>query len=569
MEAPETRFLGSACVWMPYPDGLYDTCLALYDGDSRRWFSLKLVRVDSQTCESLGSANSVAAWAPIHGALAAEIDSESLLSLEVTAVVMTADGKILKKFTGTEYDCTPGTHYASPADYQFPESGVSVETISRLELEEVKRLGPLVDVVAPVSTPSERFVFKHYEDGDAIYRMWHDVQIPARISPHPNIVPIRHLVVRENVDGDSSTAAAAAPAVVGFTMPFIPGGSLQETRTTRIFKLKWAQQLFEVVDELNLKYGIVHGDIRLRNLMVDPTTDNLVLIDFGLAAKRTEQQYRKVVTYIPPVARNNLLFGDTGLSLFGRVIEQPEPQPEPEPEPKLESETQPESEQEAAVPSGHGYQNNPDVIAAIVTIHELVTRDPADGENWASTSDEYNLYNGVGIDKLISTSNPWIAHKNALLDSPAGDFHKELIAWLERREADPRNDPRKSPATVPLDFPDDMPVPRAQEVLLEGYKDPLDVDTPSFSSGESQSVPVSGYKFYRRDAIRAGHSRDIISWVRPTTSAVDGTRKLLVTGKYADENEADRNKKKKRKTPPHQGEEEKVDENRAVKRHFF
>lgn len=64
---------------------------------------------------------------------------------------------------------------------------------------------------------------------------------------------------------------------------------------------------------------------------------------------------------------------------------------------------------------------------------------------------------------------------------------------------------------------------------MDGYKDPLDVDVPSFR--ESQSIPVSGYKFYRRDAVRAG--RSIVSWVRPTTAALDGNRKLLVTGKYA------------------------------------
>jgi len=349
MEASQTRFLGDTCAWTPYPDGVSDTCLPLYDGDSRRWFSLKLVRVDSKTQASLRSADYVATWAPIHRALAAEIDGG--LALEVTAVVMTADGNILAKLNDTEHDCTPGTHYASPADYQLPGC---VDTISRLELAEVKRLGPLVDVVAPVSAPSERFVFKHYEDGDAIYRMWHDVQIPARMSPYPNIVPIRHLVVHEKIDGSDSSAA-----VVGFTMPFIPGSSLQATRTTRIFKLKWAKQLFDVIDDLNLKYGIVHGDVRLRNLMVDPATDNLVLIDFGLAAKRTEQQYRKAGTYIPPVARAEVLFGPD-FGLFGP--------------PETKSETQ----QELVVPLAPPKQDNPDVVAATVTVHELVTSNPTD-----------------------------------------------------------------------------------------------------------------------------------------------------------------------------------------------
>jgi hypothetical protein len=56
-----------------------------------------------------------------------------------------------------------------------------------------------------VSSPSERLVFKHYEDGDAI----------------------------------------------------IPGGTLVTTRTSRTFKLKWAKHLFQTIDDLSLKYGIL------------------------------------------------------------------------------------------------------------------------------------------------------------------------------------------------------------------------------------------------------------------------------------------------------------------------
>lgn len=196
------------------------------------------------------------------------------------------------------------------------------------------------------------------------------------MSPHPNIVPIRHLVVHEKVDGSDSSAA-----VVGFTMPFIPGGSLKAARTTRIFKLKWAEQLFDVIDDLNLQYGIVHGDVRLRNQMVDPATDNLVLIDFGLAAKRTKQQYRKVGTYKPPATRAELLFGPAW-GLFGPL--------------EIKSETQ----LEPVAPLAPRKRDNPDVVAAIVTVHELVASNPTD-DLWATDNDEGNLWNGVGIDGIV------------------------------------------------------------------------------------------------------------------------------------------------------------------------
>ncbi|KAK0712780.1 hypothetical protein B0T26DRAFT_622194, partial [Lasiosphaeria miniovina] len=102
-----------------------------------------------------------------------------------------------------------------------------------------------------------------------------EVQWLVRLSGHPHVVPIRHLVVEEG----------PGRGVVGFTVPFLPGGSLEASRTTRPFKLKWAKQLMQVVNDLNLQHGIAHTDVRLRNIMVDPATDNLVLIDFGTAAR--------------------------------------------------------------------------------------------------------------------------------------------------------------------------------------------------------------------------------------------------------------------------------------------
>jgi serine/threonine protein kinase len=40
-----------------------------------------------------------------------------------------------------------------------------------------------------------------------------------------------------------------------------------------------------VVDDLNLKHGIIHQDIAPRNLLIDPSTDNLMLFDFDWAAR--------------------------------------------------------------------------------------------------------------------------------------------------------------------------------------------------------------------------------------------------------------------------------------------
>ena len=53
----------------------------------------------------------------------------------------------------------------------------------------------------------------------------------------------------------------------------------------------------QAVDDLNLKHGVIHQDIAGRNLLIDPDTDSILLIDFGCAfrigtiPKVTGEQY--------------------------------------------------------------------------------------------------------------------------------------------------------------------------------------------------------------------------------------------------------------------------------------
>lgn len=72
--------------------------------------------------------------------------------------------------------------------------------------------------------------------------------------------------------------------VIGFTMRYVAGGqTLDESRPA--FKLRWLRQLMQAVDDLNLKHGVIHQDIAGRNLMIDPDTDSITLIDFNSAAR--------------------------------------------------------------------------------------------------------------------------------------------------------------------------------------------------------------------------------------------------------------------------------------------
>ncbi|KAJ3577557.1 hypothetical protein NPX13_g3006 [Xylaria arbuscula] len=88
-----------------------------------------------------------------------------------------------------------------------------------------------------------------------------------------NIVPFDRLVLDE-IHGH----------IVGFTSFYIPGGTLSGNKS-RMFKLKWLQQLTCVIDDLNFRYGIAHQDVAARNLLVSPETDAIMLFDFNYSGR--------------------------------------------------------------------------------------------------------------------------------------------------------------------------------------------------------------------------------------------------------------------------------------------
>ncbi|KAK4442090.1 hypothetical protein QBC34DRAFT_313850 [Podospora aff. communis PSN243] len=449
MEEASLRFIQFPTTSFTAANGLKTFCFPIHDGDSRRWLRLTVVDVDDATQQTWESAYGEAAWAPVHNALAAMIDNGQ----DMKAVVVKADGTVVSTSSDGSADVTPGTYYAPPDDYQLSGS-TKPATIARDRLVEVKRFGSFVDVVRPVSQPSERLVFKHYEDDKVITDIWYSAHFLAGMAEHPNFVALRHLVLDER------------GGVVGYTMPFIPGGTLRSARRSRIFKLKWAKQLLQALDDLNLERGINHLDLRTRNLMVDPTTDNLIIIDLGKARIRGEN----LGTCVPPAAFNTSL---VTLNLFGP-----------------------------------GTARMDDAEGGRAGSHPLTT----------------------GIEAL--TAGPWTAHPDARLDSPAEAYHTILTDWLRRRRADPRC---RVPAN-PLRVPRYMPIPPGETVDVLGYEDPL-YPIPSTSCGILSPVPVSGYKFLRRDALRAG--RPVVDWVRPASTALDRSRTLLASGRYADEGEGE------------------------------
>jgi len=232
-------------------------------------------------------------------------------------------------------------------------------------------------------------------------------------------------------------------------------------------------------------------------MMVDPATDNLVIIDLGAARRRGQAGS----TCVPPTA---LQPRELQHSLLLPSFLQP-----------------PSEEAEQAAARNITMERDPDVNAAITSLHGLVTRSPTD-YSWEAES---NLWSGEAIDTI--TEAPWAAHPDVRLDSPAEAYHTALTDWLNRRRADSRY--RHGPP-MPLDFPRHMAIPRGDTVPMRDYQPQT---TTNGDKDPVAQVVVSGFDFLRRDTIRT--DRAVIDWTRPLASAIDPARTLLATGQYADE----------------------------------
>ncbi|CAM1501708.1 Fc.00g036920.m01.CDS01 [Cosmosporella sp. VM-42] len=197
----------------------------------------------------------------------------SLLPPIIYGIYVSNTGEIISTYTDAKYDQTCCVHYLFLHEISLPEG---IQTVQRDTLEELERLGPNVDLVAypPCSgTSAKKVIFKYYVLWQYAQRSWDEMNLWMRLPRHPNIVPF-NLVVVDELEG----------RVVGFTNNYVPGGTLEENKS-RDFKLEWLRQLIRAVDDLNLRYGIAHQDIAPRNLLVDESTDSIMLFDFNFAAR--------------------------------------------------------------------------------------------------------------------------------------------------------------------------------------------------------------------------------------------------------------------------------------------
>lgn len=192
----------------------------------------------------------------------------------VTAIRFTEPNGPITTSSDLKDDETVYTNYHSLKELGLP---FAVKTIYLSQLKELDRFGVDVDKVSYKEGPTAVnghsvttvAVFKHFFAFNSMYRDWSELAFWSQLPrDHPHFVPF-DAVVLDDVGG----------GVVGFTSLFIPGGSLKDTEKTRTFRLRWLEQLLNVVDDLNYTYGVMHEDIAARNLLIDGE-DNLRLFDF-------------------------------------------------------------------------------------------------------------------------------------------------------------------------------------------------------------------------------------------------------------------------------------------------
>lgn len=205
----------------------------------------------------------------------------TLTSLIPTSLIdLSPDGALLSSSTDPQHGQVSAIMF-SPIE-MIPD-GIATKTIGRSELVEIERLANTCDLVSYVDGPSgarKEAVFKYEWYGQWAGKQWDELNCWIRLTGHPNIVPFDRIVTEYT----ELPGLGPKEVIVGFTTEFVGGGTLDDNRS-RPFKFKHLEQFFQVIDDLNLKHGIVHQDLTARNLFIEPSTDTLQIFDFNWAAR--------------------------------------------------------------------------------------------------------------------------------------------------------------------------------------------------------------------------------------------------------------------------------------------
>ncbi|KAK3357822.1 hypothetical protein B0T25DRAFT_622493 [Lasiosphaeria hispida] len=162
-----------------------------------------------------------------------------------------------------------------------------------------------------------------------------------------------------------------------------------------------------------------------------------------------------------------------------------------------------------AVPAADANPARDDVKGVIALVYTLITRDP-----------QYTpLYFLPAVDEqrlLRGAPASWVKHPRVELDAEVAELHAELMEWVRWRRSS-NNPPTATPPCAIHTPP--PPTPPSDVVMLE--------------YGE---VNLIGGGTSALTRIEAG--RPTLNWRRPPVRKLDPSRRMLATGRYADEQEA-------------------------------
>ncbi|KAI0888825.1 uncharacterized protein GGS22DRAFT_196680 [Annulohypoxylon maeteangense] len=145
-------------------------------------------------------------------------------------------------------------------------------TLQRTELIELDRFTCNVDLVKLAGQTEASLVAKYIFDDNGMMFIWHEINMLMALQPHPSILPLDRIIL-----GDKGH-------IIGITTRYIRGGTIS-SKKDRVVKLKWLKQLTEVLDFLHLDQGVIHGDLKLDNILIDEESDRLLLCDFERSRK--------------------------------------------------------------------------------------------------------------------------------------------------------------------------------------------------------------------------------------------------------------------------------------------
>jgi hypothetical protein len=194
------------------------------------------------------------------------------VSPDVVEIRLSDAGTMTSVSTDLEDDPSQFVHYPR----YLPEEGDLNEqnVLRHSQLQEIDRLGRCVDLVEYSDSGTlKKALFKYQLVPRHVDKVWTEAHIVYGLRGYHSIPSFDKFVVDD-----------VELRLLGYTSVCPTGETLRDS-PHRPFRLSWLEQLTQIVDDLNLKYGIIHQNIAPCNIMIDSKTNRLTLLDFDRATQ--------------------------------------------------------------------------------------------------------------------------------------------------------------------------------------------------------------------------------------------------------------------------------------------